>query len=81
MSKLKDTPIKQSDLYKNESIRLAGRINKTALLKELNKVYRSGIDMVLSNHLLNKRSILIAFTWEETPQGHSFWCNLHKNGN
>ena len=75
--KLKPTPIKGSQLYKNECGRLVGRITPYKLLVELNKVYRAGVKMALGEpDDMFPIKISGSFVWMGTPQGHAFWHKL-----
>jgi hypothetical protein len=76
----KATPIKESDLYKNECVRLAGRITPYKLLVELNKVYRNEPDMYMDDGFA-PANIVSSFHWTLAPQGSNFWMKLHNNGN
>jgi hypothetical protein len=85
MKRLPPTPIKDSLLYKNECVRLAGRISPRKLLIELNKVHRSGQEMLLLNDPIEELghpndmfplTVEGAFIWAGTPQGVEFWGRL-----
>lgn len=78
MPRKEATPIKNSELYKNECVRLAERISPRKLLIELNKVYRSNEFMQLrTNNAFDPLSIFSSFAWAYTPQGFDFWNKLH----
>jgi primase-polymerase (primpol)-like protein len=52
----------KSDEVRNEAVRLAMRAN--------------GGNCQTQNEAMNKHFSL-AFTWEQTPQYHRFWSNIH----
>lgn len=79
MPRLAETPIKNSQLYKQECVRLHGRIKPRQLLVELNKVYRAGVYMGLGREGdVWAIDISGSFLWDPTPQGREFWAKLDR---
>jgi hypothetical protein len=81
MTRLKATPVKQSDLYKDVVERVRDKITPSQLLKELNRVYREiGPEVMVLDNGVSKITLKGSFVWQDSPQGFDFWCKLYNHG-